>query len=299
MRKTYAAASATRGMASFGLIACLGLACSDSTLTSEGSGDSAAAGHGGAGALGGALGSGGAGSGGASSLGGAGGTRCPMIGQCYPLDCPNGSMPDPSPCGGCPVCAPADASIGKDATTDACLALPCAPVLCPAGQTAMQQPCACQVCVPVDAGPIDAVVCPRSCPAVRCAYGTVRDPVCGCDTCVPPDAGPEVGGAIDASPSRDAPVDACLPLPCAYPLCAVGYTVVTHACGCPTCEPVDAGTSTDVGKLDCVGLDECSCAATNGCSVIAEACYCPFPKCNQNGACICGGGKFIGCAAAP
>jgi Tfp pilus assembly protein PilX len=26
-----------------------------------------------------------------------------------------------------------------------------------------------------------------------------------------------------------------------------------------------------------------------------EACYCPFPQCGS-GACICGGGKFIGCA---
>jgi hypothetical protein len=71
----------------------------------------------------------------------------------------------------------------------------------------------------------------------------------------------------------------------------------THdACGCTTCTAADAGT--DTGKLDCVGLDECTCGATKSCSVIAEACYCPYPQCSSAGACVCGGGKYIGCAPA-
>jgi hypothetical protein len=35
--------------------------------------------------------------------------------------------------------------------------------------------------------------------------------------------------------------------------------------------------------------------AANGCGVLAESCYCPFPQCGS-GACVCGGGRFIGCA---
>jgi hypothetical protein len=66
-------------------------------------------------------------------------------------------------------------------------------------------------------------------------------------------------------------------------------------CGCPTCPPPpDAGR--DAGKLACVDLDECACFQANGCGVVSEACYCPFPQCSSSGACVCGGGKFIGCA---
>jgi hypothetical protein len=110
--------------------------------------------------------------------------------------------------------------------------------------------------------------------------------------CIIPDGGPEAGG-IDGP--RDASVDVCLALPCALPSCAAGFAIVTHPCGCPTCEPVDAGV--DTGKLACVGLDECACLASNSCAVVSDACYCPFPQCGA-GACDCGGGKFIGCAPA-
>ena len=51
-------------------------------------------------------------------------------------------------------------------------------------------------------------------------------------------------------------------------------------------------------KPACVGLDECTCQATSGCSVISDSCYCPYPQCGANGACICGGGQFVGCAPA-
>jgi hypothetical protein len=58
------------------------------------------------------------------------------------------------------------------------------------------------------------------------------------------------------------------------------------------------GCGAETAKPACVGLDECACIKQEGCSVIAQSCYCPFPQCGPNGACICGGGKFIGCAPA-
>ena len=69
---------------------------------------------------------------------------------------------------------------------------------------------------------------------------------------------------------------------------------VAHECGCPTCEPVDAGTET--GKTACSGLSECACSATLGCTVISNDCYCRYPQCSPYGACYCGGGIFLGCA---
>jgi len=270
------------------LVGLLGTGCGDSTLKSQGLGDSAAGGQsgaassGGATGLGGAGGKGGANTGGKASggSGGAGGAACDPI-ECVPLNCPNGIVPNPSnPCG-CSVCAPSDASASKDASPDACLALPCLSLPCPSGQISAEQPCACPICVFPDAGQADTPICPRLCAAVRCAYGTVRDPVCGCETCIGPDA------------TKDGGTDLCPLLPCALLACAAGYTVVTHGCGCSTCEPVDAGT--DTGKLDCVDLDECGCMASDSCTVISDACYCPFPQCGS-GSCVCGGGKFIGCA---
>lgn len=305
MKNTLQTRSGSVGFGFSVLLGLLGIACSDSTLTSPGLLDSAA---GGAVSSGGTTGSGGSaggepgnfgGAGGTNSsgtggkaAGGSGGTTCPSI-DCAPLNCPNGTMPNPSnPCG-CAVCAPSDAGVSKDASPDVCWALPCAPEICPTGQVAVERPCSCPICVAPDAGQADAPVCPRTCPAVRCAYGTVRDSVCGCTTCLLPDGGPEAGGGSDAA--KDSSVDVCLALPCALPLCAAGYSIVDHACGCPTCEPSDAGV--DSGKLACVGLDECACMASDSCSVVSDACYCPFPQCGS-GACVCGGGKFLGCVPA-
>ncbi len=46
----------------------------------------------------------------------------------------------------------------------------------------------------------------------------------------------------------------------------------------------------------CIGLSECSCWDRRAsCQPIAESCWCPMPKCGP-GACICGGGSFLGCA---
>jgi hypothetical protein len=178
--------------------------------------------------------------------------------------------------------------------------------------------------VPGDAGPTDAVVCPPTCPAARCAYGTVPEPLCGCPICIEPDAGS----------GKDGSADACVPPLCDAISCPVGYVVTPHACSCPTCEAVDAGqpevggcrpiecadlacptrlfpnpadpcacpicappdAGADTRAVGCAGFDECTCVAANGCAVITNTCYCPYDRCLQGGACGCGGGKFLGCA---
>ena len=45
----------------------------------------------------------------------------------------------------------------------------------------------------------------------------------------------------------------------------------------------------------CSTLGACECMAANDrCSARTEACWCPS-ECNPNIACICGGGRFLGC----
>jgi hypothetical protein len=275
------------------LIVSFGFACGGTAMDSPGSGGSPASGQGGSSesggvtsaggssAAGGVLGSGGAGTGGVLGSGGSattGGTKsgtggvtggkggsrtggtvtggvtgsgvggisgtggCPTIGACPAIGCLYGELPNPNPCG-CPICAPApDAGTIKDASSDLCIALPCALPICGPGYVIVTPPCGCGTCVPVDGGQPDAIVCtPQPCPQVKCAPGAV--------------------------PTLD-------------------------ACGCTVCGFPDAGT--DTGKLACVGLDECSCLATKGCAPIAESCYCPT-QCT-GAVCVCGGGRFLGCA---
>jgi hypothetical protein len=282
-----ASASSNHGIGPFVLLACLGLGCSDSTLNAAGSADSAVGGQGGSSSLAGAPGSGGAASGGGGSggklgvggsntggvpAGGAGGTGGIVCGPCPALSCPNGYLLDPSdPCG-CSVCAPSDAGpvndVGQSAkdATDACLALPCAYPICPTGYT-------------------------------------VTTPPCGCPSCVPGDGGTEGLDQRARDAGKDAPADdagqpdgaICPPIACIALACPNG-TMPNPAdrCGCPVCRPFDAGV--DTAKLACLNMDECTCASANGCSVISNACYCPYPQCSPGGACVCGGGKFLGCA---
>jgi len=266
----------TNGAFTFFLFASLGLACGGTGLKSD---DTSTGGQAGSSSAGGGPGSSGAGSGGvtagttlafggnegtggASTSGGhggsntgatttggssgAGGTGCPPV-FCPASACAGSYLPDPKdPCG-CPICAPPDAGIVRDAAPDGqCLIPPCLPIDCPSGYELVPRECSCPVCVPVDGGTPDAPACPPvACPAIGCAYGTI--------------------------PSSD-------------------------PCGCPTCARPDAGT--DSSPSPCSALDECACTTTNGCASLTEACYCPFPKCGENGACICGGGKFVDCVPA-
>jgi hypothetical protein len=264
-----------KGAFAFLLAGSLGLACSGSGLTSQGQG-----GQGGSDAVGGTLGSGGSGGaagsnagGGSVSFGGRGGSNAG--GGSVSFGGRGGSNAGGSASGG---------SSGTGGTT-------CPPIACPAiaclyGEVPNPDPCGCPICAPRDAGvPGDAA--PDACLALPCVYPVcsvghqVMTPPCGCPTCVPVDAG-------------QPDLNVCPPIVCPAMKCAYGIVPSTDPCGCPTCAPSqDAGTET--GRPACVGLDECTCASTSGCSVIAEPCYCQFPQCGS-GACFCGGGRYIGCA---
>ena len=138
-------------------------------------------------------------------------------------------------------------------------------------------------------------ICPPiACPTIGCLYGELPNPdPCGCPICASPDAGVKDTGIPPADVSQPETI-ICPPIACPAIRCAYGLVPSPDPCGCSTCAPPpDAGA--DTGKLACVGLDECTCADTPGCSVMAEACYCPFPQCGA-GACFCGGGRYIGCA---
>ena len=46
----------------------------------------------------------------------------------------------------------------------------------------------------------------------------------------------------------------------------------------------------------CADLGECDCPKSPECRPLTEPCYCAFPQCG-NGACICAGGRYLGCVA--
>ncbi len=50
-----------------------------------------------------------------------------------------------------------------------------------------------------------------------------------------------------------------------------------------------------VPNLACEGLDECTCAQTPGCAPLATDCYCPPASCGSTAACVCEGGRYLGC----
>jgi len=53
--------------------------------------------------------------------------------------------------------------------------------------------------------------------------------------------------------------------------------------------------STQTQTVGCASLDECACyAAGDRCSMVTESCWCPI-VCDSKVACVCGGGKFLGC----
>jgi hypothetical protein len=248
---------ATKGDLAVVTMALVGLACSGTGLGTQGPAGGAPPGTGGV--AGGASGAGGAGTGGTPAAGGRGGAT---------------ALGGASGAGGA-TCA----------TT-----LACPPVVCLHGE--IPNPCGCPTCAEPDAGSArdasaDVPCPPLPCPMVACGAGSVMvTPACGCPTCVPADA-----GATD--------LEACPPVNCPAIRCAYGIAPNPDPCACPQCALPDAaadtsGPSPDGAKLACVDLDECTCQAQSGCGAVTESCYCPFPKCGS-GACICGGGRFLGC----
>jgi len=255
------------------LIACLGLGCGGGGLRSRSPQDSAVGGNASLGSLGGTPGSGG-GSGVIASVGGivAGGA-------------PDGGRGGN---GGSTMGGSTAIEVGGT-TGSACPPAGCTDVHCPDGYVRLPSgPCGCPFCAPADAGfEKDATTdaCPPAGPCALpiCPAGyTVTTPPCGCPTCEAVDAG-------------QADADICPPIACPALACAGGMIPnPADPCGCPICAPSDASADTEM--LDCVGLDECTCFLTSGCSVVTDTCYCPFPNCLQGGACRCGGGKVLGCA---
>jgi hypothetical protein len=268
----------------------------------------------GVGGPGGTVGAGGAGSGGSGGLGGETG-GCPFSTHSCAINCggelPTETLPNPDPCG-CPiyVCAPhPDAGVAKDgAGPDA---LPgCPPIACTAMACAVwvpnTDPCGCPVCasspdadIAKDADRPDSSICPGPippCAPMICPKGYQMLPQpCGCPLCVSMD-----GGTAPDSGQADAP-PICPLRPCPALACPWGFQPNPEPCGCPICYvPPDPGVTREAGgetaTASCTGLDACTCLATSGCAPIAEPCWCPFPQCNSSAACICGGGRFVGCA---
>jgi hypothetical protein len=273
------------GAFTFILVASLGLACGGTGLKSD---DTSTGGQAGLPATGGSLGLGGTGAGGATA-----GTTTGFGGSSdHTGDSTTGGKKGTGGAlgsggyGGSSTGGPV--SGGTGGTT-------CPPIDCPAGVCPWgylpnpTDPCGCPICASPDAG-IESDATPDGpciippCVFIDCPSGYELVPrECSCPVCVPVDA-----GTADAS--------ACPPVACPAIRCAYGTIPSSDPCDCPTCALPDAGT--DSSPSPCSALDECACADANGCAVLAEACYCPFPQCNPNGACICGGGKFVGCVPA-
>ena len=185
------------------------------------------------------------------------------------------------------------------------------PNVCPGSTswttTPNSDPCGCpiQICgsdagVAKDAGRPDALtVCPPiPCPALACPVYVPNPDPCGCPICPPPSN--VDGGTTRDAGKADAPTS-CPPILCPMLACAGGYLPNPDPCACPVCAPTsDAGVARDAGgetsPSSCASLGECACFTTSGCAPIAEPCWCPFPQCNSSAACVCGGGRFLGCA---
>ncbi|HEY5448952.1 MAG TPA: hypothetical protein VIQ54_09385, partial [Polyangia bacterium] len=76
----------------------------------------------------------------------------------------------------------------------------------------------------------------------------------------------------------------------AEPIGIVLLAAALLGCGGSLNKGPDGSTS---GACSTLGACECM-AASDRCSARTEACWCPS-ECNPNIACICGGGKFLGC----
>ena len=62
---------------------------------------------------------------------------------------------------------------------------------------------------------------------------------------------------------------------------------------CGGAEPGAGDTSSALTKK-CAELSECECIQRLDCQPVAEQCYCPYPTCGDQGACLCGGGRYFG-----
>ena len=271
-----------KGSFTLALVATLGLACSGTGLGASVPGK---------GGQSGSSASGGTGSGGVLAEGGSGGASQASGGSAAGGTTSTGGILAAGGRGGSNAGGSAAGGAGGAGGATSCSTLvACPAIACLYGNIPNPDPCGCPICAGPDAGIVkdaspDGPCLAPPCALPLCGPGQVMvTPTCGCATCVSVD-----GGQTDAV--------VCPPVNCPAIKCTVGIVPSPDPCGCPTCAPVDAGpdTKADATKLACVDLDECSCMAANNCRVLSDACYCPFPQCGS-GACVCGGGKFLGCA---
>jgi hypothetical protein len=309
-----------RGSFTLVLVATLGLACSGTGLGTSGPGKGGQSGS----SASGRAGSGGAGSGGVFAEGGSGGTAQASggsaaggttstggilaaggrggsnaggsaaggvigVGGSMALGGRGGSNAGGSTLVGGRGGSNAGGTRGAGGTTSCATLVACPAIACLYGDIPNPDPCGCPICAGPDAGTIKDASSDGPCLALPCALPlcgpgqVIVTPTCGCSTCVSVD-----GGQTDAV--------VCPPIGCPAVKCAPGTVPTLDRCGCTVCTNADAGTDSkaDASKLACVNLDECSCLTANGCSPIAESCYCPS-QCNGS-VCKCGGGKSVGCA---
>ena len=78
----------------------------------------------------------------------------------------------------------------------------------------------------------------------------------------------------------------------------IALAALTSACsggGLPS-PVVDDGGLPDAQLSGCTAWSECECRAHAECTAVTEACYCP-PGCGSpDPQCLCGGGRYFGCA---
>jgi hypothetical protein len=85
------------------------------------------------------------------------------------------------------------------------------------------------------------------------------------------------------------------------------WTAACNTTGLPTNNPApspdlarapeaDLGQSSPV-PTSCNAREKCSCGLDSSCTVVVQPCWCGPDECG-NGACVCGGGAYVGCAPA-
>jgi hypothetical protein len=79
------------------------------------------------------------------------------------------------------------------------------------------------------------------------------------------------------------------------------FLLATALAGLIGCGGSIKGNGPDASNqpVGCATLDECACyAASDRCSMVTESCWCPS-VCDSKVACVCGGGKYLGCVNSP
>ena len=217
--------------------------------------------------------------GGVGGVSGAGGAICPH--SCAEVACLNGSLlvPSSDPCG-CLNCSPPDAG----GAWDACLALPCAAPVCPAGYQVVTTLCGCPTCVPPpDAAAPDTGTCPPiNCPALGCVMSSSPAQPCGCPICSA-DAGPVT--KVDVMPATDAGAPCVVDADCTAKGLRCGYPVADGCSATGTCvSPPKASPCWAIVVESGCGCDGATVSWSGGCQPELPDGYAPAAI-SHTGAC--------------